>query len=99
MVVRNPGAHSYRNGLPRRLRPRRQVMPDQRWLEPARARIVGTNIDIAARLCNRLLRIGRHLDEIVAEEAAALMRPQPRVQTVAREKTAMIALFHDAPAV
>src|SRR5438132_12106044 len=71
---------------PRRLRPRRQIMSDQRWLESARARLVGSSIDITARLGDRLLRIGRDLDQIVTEEAAALMRPQTRVQAVAREK-------------
>ena len=75
-------------------------MPHQRRLEPARA-LVGSGVALTilgARLRDRLLGIGRDLDQIVAEEATALMRPQPCVQAVAREETAMISLFHDAPA-
>src|SRR5437899_1539621 len=102
MVVRNPYPsvpYCFRNRSPRRLRPRRQIMPDQRRLEPARARIVDSGLNISARLRDRFLGIGGDLDQIVAEEAAALMRPKSRIQAVACEKTAMIALFHDAPAV
>ena len=64
-------------------------MPDQRRLEPARARLVGRRLAVAACLGDRVFGAGRGLDQIVAEEAAALMRPQPRVQAVAREETAL----------
>src|SRR5262249_50065281 len=66
-----------------------------RRLELARPRFFGDGFIVRARLRDRLLRGFGRFGHVFAEEAAALMRPQPRVQAVAREEAAGIAFFHD----